>query len=93
MAVTTAAVTVGTTPTLLATGSKNGIHSAKPVEVYNDGTATIFVGGSNVAASGATKGRPIAVAESAVFELESGDDLYGIVAAATQSAIVLTLRA
>lgn len=80
-------VTVGTTATLIATNT----HSISRAEVRlkNVGSAVVVVGGSDVTA---TTGFEIAATggeES--FNLDAGEQLWGVVAAATQIVEVLVL--
>src|SRR5947209_7923808 len=74
-------VTVGTTPTPICT-----VATPAGVTVQNMGTVAVFIGGGNVAASGANQG--ISVAPNAIVTLgtagEDNETLYGIVATATQ---------
>lgn len=81
MAVKTKSVTVGTTATLLISGHR---PEAIPVEVVNESGADCFVGGSDVNVT--DKGRKVPATTGAwSFWLGVGDDLYAVVAAATQS--------
>lgn len=73
-------VTVGTTPTLIAAANAAAIGRL----LKNNGAATVFVGGSTVAASGADEGWAIAAGAEYVDGVSVGA-IYGIVAAGTAS--------
>lgn len=79
-------VTVGTTPTLVATNT-HAIARAR-VRMKNIGTAIIAIGGSDVTAA---NGFEVAISGEESFDLDPGQSLYGIVAAATQVMEVLVL--
>ena len=65
-----------------------------PVTLYNGHSASIFVGDSSVATSGATIGRTIPTASSQTFYLSANDTLYGISAAnAATGSVVFTYSA
>jgi hypothetical protein len=65
-----------------------------PVTVYNGHSASIFVGDSSIATSGATIGRTIAAANSQTFYVNANDIIYAISAAASAAgAIVITYSA
>jgi hypothetical protein len=91
MAIATAAVTVATTATLLATGGGGAVDAAydrKTTVTVKPATAgtgdSVFVGGSGVtAASGIPLGGGIS------FDLDAGEALYGIVASGTVAVRVL----
>jgi hypothetical protein len=73
-------VTVGTTATAICTASIVG-----SVVIYNGGTGTLYVGGPNVTASGATQGVPVAASGSLSLVI-AGDvarTIYGVVASGT----------
>lgn len=76
MSASSAAVSVGTTATALNAADAD----AQTVEVYNNGSASVFWGGSNVTT---TIGVPIAAGTSKSFDLAAGEILYGIVATGT----------
>lgn len=79
-------VTVGTTPTPICT-----LATPTGVVIQNFGTAAVFVGGANVAVSGASQG--ISIAAGSILTLptagEENETLYGVVAAATQPVVYL----
>lgn len=79
----TKAVTVSTTATLLYSPSwGTGLHGPQPA-LYNAGANTIYIGDANV---DTTDGFPITA--GTYFgggDLFKNEDLYGIVAAATES--------
>jgi hypothetical protein len=75
-------VTVTTSPTLIS-DNNSYVRNRK---INNTGGATIFLGGSNVSASGANKGFPVAAGASE--DLFGGQAVYGIIAAATADVIV-----
>ena len=64
------------------------------VTIYNGHSASIFVGDSSIATSGATIGRTIPAASSQTIYMGGGDTLYGISAAASAAgAVVITYSA
>jgi hypothetical protein len=83
-----AATTVGTTPTLIAT--LGGVGSGG-VLVQNNGTATIYLGSSSVASSGANMGISLATAATLLVPTVGGpaDGLYAVTASSTASVVVL----
>ena len=65
-----------------------------PITVYNGHGASIFVGDTTIATSGATIGRTIAAGTSQTFYASANDIIYAISAAASAAgAIVLTYSA
>lgn len=88
MALKSSAVSVATTATRLDTADDTGDHTAgESLVFYNNGAATIFVGGSDVSPA---NGAPVAASSwSPAFDLSSGDAVYGIVATGTVEARVL----
>jgi hypothetical protein len=79
-------VTVGTTPTALCTIAGRG-----GVIVQNNGSAAVFLGGANVAVSGASTGISLA-AGATVFVPTAGSStaiLFGVVATGTQPVVFL----
>lgn len=82
-------VSVGTTATAL-NDSPGSADSA--AAMYNDGAATVYVGGADVTTSGATKGLPFLAGATITLEGQS-DVLYGRVAAATCDVVVLEIGA
>lgn len=89
MSVYSRLVSVGTTATAL--NSSPGSADSAAV-IYNDGAVTVYVGGTDVTTSGATKGLPFAAAATISLEGQS-DVLYGIVAASTCNVVVLEIGA
>jgi hypothetical protein len=77
-------VTIGTSPTLICTVEGNNTG----VLVQNSSGAIVFLGGSNVSASGANAGYQLAISGSVTVPTYGGAacSLYGIVAS-TGSAI------
>lgn len=55
--------------------------------IYNDGAITVYLGGSTVTSSGATKGLPLLPGDSLAVE-DQGDIVYGITAASTCDVII-----
>lgn len=88
MAVKSRAVSVATTATRLDSTTDNDDEiRGQSVAVYNNGSATIYVGGSTVTTA---TGAPIAAgAWGPSFDLGSPEGLYGIVATGTVEARVL----
>lgn len=79
-------ITVATTPTPICTVGERG-----GVLIQNNGSAAVFLGGSNVAVSGVSTGIQIAAAAT-LFVPSVGTNpatLYGIVATATQPVVFL----
>jgi len=78
------AVSVGTAATALPAIILTGRAS---LVLHNDGSNTVYLGGSAVTTSGATKGLPLA--SGAEFQLDIGKAgiIYGIVATGTESVI------
>jgi hypothetical protein len=73
---------------------QQGILQNTPITLYNGHSASIFVGDSTVAVSGATIGRTIGTGLSQTFYVNSGDVIYGISAVASAAgAIVITYSA
>ena len=65
-----------------------------PVTIYNGHSASIFIGDTTIATSGATIGRTIPTASSQTFYCNANDSVYGISAAASAAgAIVATYTA
>ena len=65
-----------------------------PVSLYNGHSASIFVGDSTIATSGATIGRTIPTATSQIFYVNANDIVYAISAAASAAgSIVITYTA
>lgn len=86
MSVFSAQVTVGTVATLLnATADKDAVYG-KHITVCNRGAADIFIGPATVTTG---TGFKLAANDMRDFQLGDAEDLYGIVAAATQPAHVL----
>jgi hypothetical protein len=82
-----------TTATILHT-VKTGLHQSTAIQIYNGHSASIFIGDSTVTTSGATLGRPIAASGSFQLWLNSGDQIWGISAAASAAgAVVITYSA
>jgi hypothetical protein len=85
MAIQAAVITVAATPTLLSDAAKDRGGHRLTVAVPSGG-ATVFIGPVGVAAA---TGYPVAAGTSLTLVLESGENVYGIVAAATQAVNVL----
>lgn len=87
MAIDVRAVSVSTTATRLDTASEGDSVAGSAVAVYNNGSATIFIGDSGVTTA---NGFPLASAASMSFKLDDqADALYGIVASGTEEARVI----
>lgn len=62
-----------------------------PVSIYNGNAASIFIGDSSIATTGATIGRTIGTGVSQVFYASANDVIYGIsTLASTAGSIVIT---
>jgi hypothetical protein len=82
-----------TTSSILFTVDANA-RVLTPVTIYNGHGASIFIGDSTIATSGATIGRTIPTATSQTFYVNPNDVIYAISAAAsTTGAIVITYTA
>ena len=82
-----------TTATILHT-IKTGLRQTAAVQIYNGHSATIYIGDSTTTTSGATIGRPIAASGTFQLWLNSGDQIWGISAAASAAgAVVITYSA
>lgn len=81
MAVSSRAVSVGTTATALDTeGETDGIKGTS-LAVYNNGASTVYIGGSGVTTA---NGAPVAAGSwGPSFDLNAQDRLYGIAASGT----------
>lgn len=87
MATKSRAVTVATTATRLDTTDETDSVSGSSLAFYNNGAATIYVGGSDVTTA---NGAPVPASSwSPGFDLDPGEALYGIVASGTVEARVL----
>lgn len=87
MAYLSRAVTVAATATLLNTASPTDSVSGSSLAFYNNGSATIYVGGSNVTTA---NGAPVPASSwSPGFDVNPGESLYGIVASGTEEARVI----
>lgn len=81
MATKTRAVTVTTTATRLDTTDETDSVSGSSLVVYNNGSATVYVGGSDVTTA---NGLPVAAsAWGPGVDLDPGEAWYGIVASGT----------
>ena len=82
-----------TTATILHT-VKTGLRQTQAIQIYNGHSAAIFIGDSTTTTSGATIGRTIAAGGSFQLWLNSGDQIWGISAAASAAgAVVITYSA
>jgi hypothetical protein len=78
--VTTVATPIATLPLTMGQG--------RAVQIQNNDSASIFVGGSNVTATGATKGHVILAGQTYQVWISGGDVIYGISAAGTAAGAV-----
>ena len=82
-----------TAPVVLLT-VKQTARPQTAITLYNGHSASIFVGDSTIATSGATIGRTIPASSSQTFYMSGGETIYGISAAASAAgAIVMTYSA
>lgn len=86
MATDVRAVSVATTATRLDTSSETDLARGSSVAVYNNGSATIYVGDSDVTTA---TGFPLAAGASLSLDLDPAESLYGVVASGTVEARVL----
>lgn len=65
-----------------------------PITIYNGNAASIFIGDSTIATTGATIGRTIGAAASQTFYASANDVIYAIsTLASTAGSIVITYSA
>jgi hypothetical protein len=62
----------------------------RAVSIQNNDTASIFIGGSNVTTSGATKGHVVLAGQTYQIWISGGDIIYAISAAGTADGAVVT---
>lgn len=74
---------VGTTPTRLDIRQDNTTLDGQSFMVTNYSAVSVFLGGANVAASGANKGYELQAGDSRAFGLPFGDQMFGIVVTGT----------
>lgn len=97
MAVKTASVTVAATATLLSGTDSDNIAGYSIAVQVPSGGASVFVGGSDVTSSGATKGWEVTPTTPFSMDLRSPkpndgvptEALYGITASGTQAVTVI----
>jgi hypothetical protein len=65
----------------------SGLHCTA-VQICNNHTAVLYIGGSAVSTTGATRGSQIAVNASQQVWLNSGDTVYAITAAASATGAI-----
>ena len=83
MGISSSAVTVAATATLLVKADGDGDN----IVVTNSGTEIVYVGAAAVAT---TDGFPVAAGGALSFRLAAGESAYGIVAAGTEPVRVFT---
>jgi hypothetical protein len=82
--------TTFTTPTAIFT-APTGLPRQTPITIYNGHSASIFIGDTTIATSGATIGRTLTASNSQTFYVNSGDVVYAVSAAGSATgAIVIT---
>jgi hypothetical protein len=82
-----------TVPSILFQVDRNA-RPLTPVTIYNGHSASIFIGDTSIAVSGATIGRTIPAASSQTFYVMPNDTIYGISAAASATgSVVITYSA
>jgi len=82
-----AAISVGTTATLIATGEGNGTYPSETI-VTNDGGASVFIGDDATVTT--STGLTLADGSSLGVKLAAGRTIYGIVAASTNEVRVVS---
>lgn len=87
MAAASRAVSVTTTATRLDNATSGS--SSQGAAIYNNGAATVYVGGADVTTS---NGYPLAAGAQLTADLTEGDALYGRVATGTVEVRVLDIR-
>jgi hypothetical protein len=80
--------TVGTTATVIAQLPVT-MGQGRAISFQNTDAQSIFVGGSNVATSGATKGHIVLTGQTYQLWLNGGDIVYAISAAGTAAGSVI----
>lgn len=81
------AILVGTTPTRLDTAVEGGADGVSAIAIYNNGAATVYLGGADVTTTG---GVPVAASSwGPGMDMLASEGLYGIVAAGTVEVRVL----
>lgn len=81
MAVSSRAVSVGTTATVIDSEGETDGKSGTSLAIYNNGAATVYIGGSDVTTA---NGVPVAAGTwGPGMDLAARDRLYGIVASGT----------
>lgn len=88
MSTSNASLSVATTATRLDDAVNTRATSG--LLVTNTGASTVYLGGAAVTT---TTGTPLAAGGSASFDLRSGDVLYGVVAAGTNTVMTLQIGA
>ena len=61
----------------------------RAIQIFNGDSASIFIGASDVTASGATRGRTLAAGSNAQIWVNGGDVVYAISAAGTAAGSVI----
>jgi hypothetical protein len=85
---TSRTVTAAATPTLVEVRADPASTQGWGMEVTNPGPATVYAGGSDVAATGNNVGRAIPGGSAFAFDLSPGERVYLIVATGTQAVTV-----
>lgn len=80
--------TVGTTPTVIAQ-LPISMGQGRAVQIQNTDAQSIFVGESDVATSGATKGHIVLAGQTYQVWISGGDVVYAISAAGTATGSVI----
>jgi hypothetical protein len=80
--------TVGTTAIAIAVLPVS-MGQSKAIQVFNNDSAAIFVGASNVTATGATKGRTVGAGANYQIWVNGGDVIYAVSAAGTTTGAVV----
>lgn len=89
MAVRSRTVTVTTTATALNNTDPSGdLIAGSAATIYNNGSVTVYVGGSDVTTSGATMGLPLLPGEIIAIEGSNNDVAYGCVTSGTCDTVV-----
>lgn len=87
MAVASRSVTVTTSATRLDSSAETDLVSGSSLILYNNGSATVYVGGSDVTTS---NGVPVAASSwGPSIDLDGAEGVYGIVASGTVDVRVL----
>jgi hypothetical protein len=67
----------------------HAVGQGRAIQIFNGDSASIFIGGSTVTTTGATKGRTLTAGANAQIWINGGDVVYAISAAGTATGAVI----